>query len=293
MTRTLRGYLRLLRPHQWTKNLFCMGGAIFGDHGDVAGALALDTQVFIAFCCLASAIYVINDAIDRPHDRLHPTKRSRPLASGEVSLAPALVLALTLMIAGFALCARLPPRVVICLGLYLINNLAYSLWLKHVPLLDVLSISLGFILRLLAGVYVLALVPTTWIVLCTLFLSLFLALAKRRAELIGLTASGGTGRPVLRHYSVEFVDMLLGNTATMCVLCYALFTVNSDKNPTLVCTVPVVYYVVAYVQRQLVHAQECRDPDVFLIRSPVAWISAATWLVLYLAISVSDVRLFR
>ncbi len=169
-----------------TKNLICFAGVLFSDSFKSWDKDLLALQTFVAFCLCSSAIYIFNDVFDRERDRKHPRKRLRPIARGAVSVPTAIAMGITLVVLGFAIAVRLNYAVAVCLGLYLLNNVVYSLGLKHLALFDVLSISFGFILRLLAGVYVLDELPTTWITLCTFFLSVFLGFAKRRAELATL-----------------------------------------------------------------------------------------------------------
>ena len=193
--------LRLLRPRQMTKNVFCLAGVVFGPGRITEGrAWLLGLATVVCFSLTSSAVYVLNDILDRERDRLHPRKRFRPIASGQVTIAAAATVAVVLALAALGIAAWLNAAVVLCVVLYFANNVSYSLGLKHQVLFDVLCISFGFILRLLAGIYAVADIPTTWITLCTFFLSTFLGTAKHRAELFRLnTAEDETHqRPVLR-----------------------------------------------------------------------------------------------
>jgi 4-hydroxybenzoate polyprenyltransferase len=238
---SLVGIIRLLRPHHWTKNVFCFAGVVFGGFTHDAGDWLKAAQVFLVFCLSASTVYVWNDIFDRDRDRLHPVKRLRPLPSGQVSVPAAVVLGLVLIVGAIAGAWFLVAASQVCLVIYFAINIAYTLYFKHVPLLDIGCIASGFILRLLAGIYPMD-TPTAWIALLTMGLALLLATAKRRSELARMDGGEVSQRPVLRGYTLPLLDSLIDSTATATVLFYALFTVLSDKNPTLVLTVPVVYY---------------------------------------------------
>lgn len=242
-------WLRLLRPHQWMKNGFVLAGLLFGhvwmDHELVLRALAAT----FAFCLLSSSVYIFNDLIDREQDRLHPQKRHRPLASGTLSVPFALGL--------LAACLSLSLYLVFCVVgqshwvflTYLCVNIAYTLRLKHIVILDVFLISAGFMLRLLAGTLAIGIPPSQWLLLCGLMLTLFLGFAKRRAELNALrTDEGGakTHRRVLEYYSPALLDQLITIAAACTVLSYSLYTVSNETAALhgghLWVTVPFVLY---------------------------------------------------
>jgi 4-hydroxybenzoate polyprenyltransferase len=280
--------LRLLRPKQWTKNGLCLAGVFFsgfGQHLYESHALLLALQTFGAFCLVASSVYAWNDVMDRNRDRLHPKKRFRPIASGAVSPAAGVAIALVLFGAGMGWAWSLGVPVFSCVAAYVAVNLAYSILLKHFVLIDVLAVAFGFVARLLAGVFVVGEHPTTWIVLCTFFLAVFLALGKRRAELVNLGEQDGKQRPSLRGYSLEQLDGLVNGAAIMAIISYALFTALSAPRPTLVITVPVVYYAISHYQRMLLRNAYGEEPDAVLVKDGRIIASIVIWLVLYLAVS--------
>jgi 4-hydroxybenzoate polyprenyltransferase len=291
--------VRLLRPHHWTKNLLVFAGVIFGGRLQEPGAWALAAWTFVLFCLASSAVYAVNDILDRHRDALHPRKRTRPVASGEIRPGTAWLLAAAL--GGSALAGGwiLHGGTFVCLVLYLAINLAYSTALKHLALLDVTAIALGFVFRLLAGIYVLQDLPTSWIVLCTFFLAVFLGFAKRRAELVELLHRGPARqegerdqRPVLGAYTLEYLDGALGASATMAVLCYALFTVTADKNHFLIATVPVVYYAVLHYTRIVMVQASGEEPERLLLRDPRIPLSILVWVVMYVVIEFWNPTLF-
>jgi 4-hydroxybenzoate polyprenyltransferase len=239
----------------------------------------LAVATFAVFCAVSSAIYAFNDLIDRERDRRHPTKRNRPVASGAISPAAAATISATLAAAALIGAYLINPLVLLVLVLYVANNLLYSLKLKHVAILDVLSIAIGFVLRLLAGCWALPTVkPTSWITLCTFFLATFLGASKRRAEL----AAGdeeNLRRPVLAKYSVEFLDSLVNNAAAMAIMCYALFTVF--KYPALVLTVPIVFYGIIHYKRMVMIHRGGEEPDRAILKDLRIQLTIVLWLLAF------------
>jgi len=281
--------IRLMRPGRWSKNLLCLTGLVFSgdltDPNQVLRALG----ALVAFCAASSTVYILNDFLDRDRDRLHPRKKDRPLASGRVSSGAALALA-----GGLALVAGLGANLLgvgadACIAVYLLLGVAYCAGLKRVVLVDVLVMAVGFVLRLLSGVYALGLRPFAWGVLCTFFLGLVFGFGRRRMEL-GADADGrGPARGAYRRAQL---DHLLHGAITSTVLGYALFTVSPAKNPTLVLTVPLVWLAVSrYGGRAL--DPERADPDLVFWRDRALVATAAAWLALYTAIDLTGFSILR
>jgi 4-hydroxybenzoate polyprenyltransferase len=285
--------LRLLRPRQWTKNLACLTGAIFGGRLAQTDAVLLDVVVMVVFVLASSAAYVVNDVTDLLHDREHPRKRLRPLASGEIAVRTALLVAAGLAVSSLIVASRLNTATFACVAVYLTSSFLYSLWLKRVALLDVALIASGYVLRVLASIYVLRDVPTAWIVLCTYFLALFIAISKRRAELSLEASSGRSHRPVLRDYSLELVDAMLDSSATMTVMSYALFTATSGKNPSLILTVPIVYYATMHYRRLALMEGLGAEPEHVFLTDRTIQVSVVLWLACFVAIFYGELHLFR
>ncbi|MBE9142412.1 UbiA prenyltransferase family protein [Planktothrix mougeotii] len=327
-SKTIPPLIKLLRPHQWTKNLFCLAGLLFGGRLLQPQSIWLSGLTVIFFSAMASAIYIFNDIQDRERDRLHPKKKYRPLASGQVSVKMGFVIAIPLAIISLWGAYFLGVPTLICILLYAINNIAYSLKLKNIPLFDVNCIAFGFVLRLLAGIYALGDMPTAWIVLCTFFLTLFLGFSKRRSELLSLLhfqnhqdslesenlpqediksaplersylhlfyqrGRKNQQRPVLSQYTLPYLDSLLNSTATMTIMCYALFTITSGKNPSLVITVPIVYYAVMHYKWLVTVLAEGEEPSRILIQDTTIKLSLMIWLICYLAILYFKINLFH
>ena len=236
-----------MRPYQWTKNLFIFAGLVFSQNV-LDGALVLKTVFgFFAFCVLTSGAYMINDVLDVKEDRAHPTKMKRPIASGRVSKMWAFCIAVPLIIGSLLLSFVLHINFGLTSLIYLLLMIFYSLFLKRIVILDVLVISAGFILRVVAGTVLVGVVVSSWLLTCTIFLSLFLALGKRRHEL-GLVQQGSEGhRQVLRRYNQNFLDQLIAITAASTLLSYALYTMSDSTvekfgSENLKFTIPFVVY---------------------------------------------------
>lgn len=266
--------LRAMRPHQWVKNVFVLAALVFalGEVGPDAPSTAdRITRVLMAtaaFCLGASAIYLVNDVVDVESDRQHPEKRKRPIAAGEVSIPAALIgsvgcVALALTLAHQATPAVKVPgagNVMLVVGIYMTSNLLYSLKLKQFAIVDAFLIALGFMLRVVAGAYAAAAPISHWLLLATLFLALFLAFCKRRAEMDLLGADASQHRKNLGQYTPEFLEQATSVLAGCAIITYAMYTVDEEtaakfgQDNDLVWSVPfVVFGLFRYlllVQRQ-------------------------------------------
>jgi 4-hydroxybenzoate polyprenyltransferase len=236
-----RALLEAARPLQWTKNLFVFAGIVFSVSVREPRAWALTLLTFAAFCAASSAAYLFNDLVDVAEDREHPTKRSRPLASGRLDARTAQVVALVSAALALGLVAPAGWEVVgIVLG-FVALQLTYSLSLKHVVILDVIAISLLFVLRSAAGAVAIDVRLSPWLAVCTGLLALFLALGKRRAELIQ-SAGAVTTRRVLAGYSVELLDDLLVVVAAATISAYSIYTFTATESEAMMLTIPFVVY---------------------------------------------------
>jgi 4-hydroxybenzoate polyprenyltransferase len=248
----IKAILRLLRVKQWTKNIFVFAALVFSKQLLNSDSVLLSLRAFFAFSFTASFVYVMNDVADRERDQLHPKKRFRPIASGEISLRSAFVIGAILLALIALFVCNLDWHFTMCLVVYLAMNLAYSFYLKDVVLIDVFVIAIGFMLRVIGGALVLNVARSSWLILTTMFLSLFLGIAKRRGELVALGAPNASDgsfhtRKVLEHYSVEFAEQMTTICAAGFVFSYALYTV-SDRTvkmfgtENLIFTTPFVLY---------------------------------------------------
>jgi 4-hydroxybenzoate polyprenyltransferase len=282
----------LIRPKQWIKNLFVFAPLIFAKELFLAGPFLLTLRAFAAFCLTASAVYIINDLFDAEADRTHPEKRHRPLAAGTISTPQALLLLGTLIAADTLLLWGMNRGYTTIIIMYFVMNLAYTLKLKEVFLLDVFIIAAGFMLRVLGGAYAIEVFVSSWIVLCSLFISLFLGFAKRRGELVAVQNAGAVSeRKVLQHYRVELIDQILTITAAGTVISYAMYTVaprtieifGTDK--LIYTTVFVIYGVFRYLY--LIHTESVENPtstvssDLPIIANAALWIAACVVLIYF------------
>lgn len=281
----LKHWSRLVRPHQWLKNGFVLAGPLFA--GQWAGIATSVGALFAAFCCMASAVYICNDLRDVEADRQHPSKRHRPIAAGRVGPKPACGVATLLALVGAGLAFLVSPAALFCVLAYAGVNVAYSLGLKHVVVLDVFLISAGFMLRLLAGTLGLGIPPSAWLLLTGLMLTLFLGFAKRRAELQAQGVANGSSlaRPVLNDYPLQLVEQFTAICAACSILTYSLYTVAPETvvrygGRALVATVPfVVYGIFRYLY--LVHARGLgQDAALDLIRDRHLQAALLGWLAL-------------
>lgn len=282
-------WLSLLRPHQWIKNGFVFVGLLFGHAWTDPVKLGQALAAFAAFCLLASAVYVMNDLIDREQDRLHPKKKHRPLAAGTVSTTTAAMLAAACLTVGGIIAWRLAGNAPWIFAAYLGLNVGYSLGLKHVVILDVFIISSGFMLRILAGTHGLGIVPSQWLLLCGLMLTLFLGFAKRRAELYALPPGDAGHRRVLEHYTEPMLDQFIGIVAAGTVISYALYTVSAETvalhgTRGLIATVPFVLYGMLRYLWRLHRRSGGGDPALELLTDPHLLAATAGWLVLVMAL---------
>jgi 4-hydroxybenzoate polyprenyltransferase len=286
----MKSLLRLLRLPQWLKNFFIFAPLIFSKHLFEEGFFLTTVSAFFVFSFLSSAVYIINDIADRESDRLHPVKRFRPIAAGVISIAQGVLFAALLLALTAALAAPLNPKFQIAAGLYFVLNLAYSFFLKKVILVDVFIIASGFMLRVLGGAFVINVQVSHWLVLCTLFVSLFLAISKRRGELLlAQSTEGFEGRAVLREYDLNFIDQLMTVTASGMAISYALYTVAErtvmvfGTENLIFTTVFVLFGIFRYLY--LVRVKKTDDnPTHLLATDPVMLLNVAGWFLTCIAI---------
>jgi 4-hydroxybenzoate polyprenyltransferase len=271
-----------LRPHQWTKNLVVFAALALSKHLFEPGPLGQALLAFVVFCGLSGTVYLLNDVADLERDRLHPRKRLRPIASGSLSPRAAVLLAMGLGLACLGLSALLGAAFAACAVLYLALNVLYSFRLKEVVILDVLSISLGFVLRAVAGAVAIAVPISDWLLVCTLLLALFLALAKRRHELVTLATSATSHRKTLAEYSPYLLDQMISVVTASCLTAYAFYTMAPDtvqkyRTDRLAWTIPFVLYGI-FRYLYLVHQKEKGgSPTDILVTDRPLLIDVALW----------------
>lgn len=289
MSRAL-AYLELLRPRQWVKNAFVLVGLVFGHAWRNPLTVEAALLVTLAFCLASGAVYAFNDARDAEQDRRHPEKRRRPVARGAVGPREAVRLSAIAALLAMALAAWADGRAAAIVAGYLAMSAAYTLGLKHVPVLDVVVIAAGFMLRLLAGTLGIGIEPSGWLLACGFLLTLFLGFAKRRAEIERLEEGAGHHRAVLENYTAGFLDSAVTLCAAGMVAAYAWYTLAAETaqlhgTGSLVWTLPwVLLGTLRYLFRLRLRggggdpAEELlRDP--FLGAAVAGWIATVLWLI--------------
>lgn len=281
--------LRALRPKQWSKNLLVFAGLVFTYNLLNAEMLWRVVAAFGIFCALSSAGYLWNDLRDVEADRLHPVKRTRPIASGRVPAWLAATVAVVLGVAGLAASFVLSGPFSLVASLYLLLTISYSVWLKHLVLIDVFGIAAGFVLRAVGGAVVIGVPVSPWLYVCTVLGSLFLALGKRRNELELLEGSAGGHRKNLEQYTVDLVDQLILIVASVTIMAYSLYTFTAENLPrdhSMMVTIPLVLYgLFRYLYLVRVRGQGGAPEDLFLtdpglLGTAIAWATLSI-VVLY------------
>jgi 4-hydroxybenzoate polyprenyltransferase len=273
-----------MRPGQWTKNLVVFAGLLFGRRLFDLSALAEACAAAAIFCALSGVVYLLNDVADREADRRHPLKSKRPIASGELSPGLALATAATLALVSLALAFWLRPLFGLVALAYVVLLAAYSARLKHVVIIDVLTIAIGFVLRAVAGAVVIDVAISHWLLVCTVLLALFLALSKRRQELTLLAESATEHRRILGEYSPYLLDQMIGVVTASTLIAYIFYTISPEtvqnfNTEYLALTIPFpLYGIFRYLY--LVHQREGGgSPTELLVTDRPLLACVALWAV--------------
>ncbi|KAA8782613.1 decaprenyl-phosphate phosphoribosyltransferase [Paenibacillus amylolyticus] len=239
---TISGLFKLLRPKQWTKNLLLFAALLFSFE-EIRTETIVSTGIgFLLFSLVAGCVYILNDYVDRERDRQHPTKQFRPIASGQVNPTHAILFGMALLVFSLGVAFVMNPLFGILCIVYFLLNVSYSFVLKHLVILDMMTIAAGFVLRAIAGGVLIHVPFTPWFLICTMLLSLFLAIGKRRNELTLLEGNTGSHRKVLDNYSITLLDQFNTIVTTATIISYSLFTFTSDRTIHLMWTIPLVIY---------------------------------------------------
>jgi 4-hydroxybenzoate polyprenyltransferase len=288
----MKKYLKLLRVEQWVKNLFVFVPLFFSGNITNLDLLTKSIFAFIIFSFAASVVYILNDYNDIEADRKHPEKRRRPLASGAISKPTAIGILIGLVIAdiafvGFAQMYFQQPlwKFATIIAFYVVMNLAYTFKLKHVPIIDIFIIAIGFVLRVLAGGYITGISISQWAILLTFVLALVLAIGKRRGELINAQVSGKT-RKALDGYNVQFADIALSISITLAIVCYLMFTLSPEVQArfherVFYTVVFVVFALLRYLQQTLVY-NRTESPTKIVYRDRYIQVTLLLWVATFL-----------
>lgn len=289
-----KALIKTMRPRQWPKNGFIFFGLIFDKRLFVLEPFLVTVAGFFLFCLISSAVYLFNDVTDVEADRNHPEKKFRPIASGELPVGVALAAVVILLLLVLPLAYLLSPWFALLLAVYFSNNVLYSRWLKHIPILDVLILSSGFVFRVAGGVALILPVEqrfSPWLYMITVLFSLYIVLGKRRAELNLLAKDAVAHRKVFDGYTIPLLDQYITIVSGMTIVAYSLYTfsaTNLPANHTMMLTIPfVVYGIFRYLQLiQVGHAAGA--PDEVALKDRPLQVTVLLWgltavAILYLA----------
>jgi 4-hydroxybenzoate polyprenyltransferase len=290
-------WAKQLRVHHWAKNIFVFPPLLFSGLFLQSSSRLLSLYLFILFCALSSSVYIFNDILDLENDKVHPKKKYRPLVSGLISKSQAIVIGVLLCMLGLWFSAYLNLKVFVVLLIYVLNNILYSTYLKNKVLADVISITIGFMLRLISGALIINVEPSRWFLICGFSLSLFLAFGKRRAEMELLNGNirGTDIRPTLEIYTKEKLNTALSVVNSMCILSYILFvtdreTILRHQSDQFIYTVPIVVYCLF---RYMYKAQEGKGtgPVDIIFKDKAFVVAIFLWLLITIYILYGKVLL--
>jgi len=279
--------IRAMRPQEWIKNLLVFAGVLFSGRLDQSGAIGDAVLTFVAFCAISSAGYLLNDLRDREHDRLHPEKRDRPIASGALAPGTAAGAGIVLAAAGILIGLAVEPEIAGLVALYGVITTAYSLILKRLVIIDVMTIASLFILRVVAGAVAVGAHASEFLLVCTGFLALFLGFTKRRQEAI-LEEQEATElgtRPVLEHYSIPFLDQMIAMVTASAILSYVIYAANSPRvGSEMLATAPSVLYGIFRYLYLIYDRRDTRSTAAILTEDPGMIFAGVTWVGTALAV---------
>jgi 4-hydroxybenzoate polyprenyltransferase len=280
---SLKDFFLSLRPEQWTKNLVIFAALIFANRLWDTKSLVLSIAAFFDFCLLSGAVYLINDVIDYEQDRFHPEKRTRPIASGRLSKNAATIAGIVLYVTALVLAFLIGSGFLQVALIYTAVTVGYTFYFKKIAILDVFAISIGFVLRAIAGSVAIGAEASFWLELCTFLLALFLALSKRRHELVFLSADAAKHRSNLAQYSPYLLDQMIGVVTASCVLAYIQYTVSEEtiakfQTDKLYFTIPfVIFGIFRYLY--LIHREQGGGiPSQHLVSDKPLLISIILWI---------------
>lgn len=284
-----RGLLKTMRPYQWHKNIFVYAGLVFDGKLLNAELFLITTLVVISFCMVSSSVYLLNDLVDLEKDRLHPRKRSRPLPSGQLNPKVAMLASLLLAVGSLALATWLNPWVGLVIAVYLLQNIAYSFYLKDVVILDVMIIAFGFLLRIISGVLIVHVAHfSPWLYVCAAMLMLFLGFGKRRHEIVLLDEGAAGHRASLEKYNLALLDQILVIVVTITLVSYTFYTFEAEtalaSGGRLLLTAPLVFYgMLRYLY--LIHVEKLGGaPEELVLKDRHLQITCVLWALLVVSL---------
>lgn len=283
-----RALLKTMRPRQWPKNIFIFAAVVFDKQLFILHSFLRTVEGFVLFCLISSAVYIFNDLADIEADREHPEKKNRPIPSGKLPVSVALTAGILLVIVTLSFGYWLSPDFALVLAAYLLLNLAYSKWLKHIPIVDVLVLAAGFVLRVVAGVTIIQVERfSPWLYVVMTLLALYLGFGKRRAEIALLSEDAGSHRKVLEGYTIPLLDQYIMIVSGTTIVAYSLYTfsaVNVPPNHSMMLTIPFVLYAIfRYLYLvQIKHAGG--EPEEILLSDRPLQIALLLWALVVLVV---------
>mgnify|MGYP000923339957 CR=1 FL=1 len=281
--------LKEMRPRQWTKNVFVFAALVFDRQLTKIASLERTLAAFVIFCLLSSSVYIMNDLLDVEADRHHPIKKNRPIAAGNLPISVAIIAAIVLIVISFTAAFLLSTELGIIVGMYFLVNLAYSIWLKHIPLIDVMIIAFGFVLRVVAGVSVIQVERfSPWLYIVMSLLALYIGFGKRRAEMTVLTnESNSSHRKVLDGYTLALIDQLLTIVSSCTLIAYSFYTFsapNLPENHVMMLTIPFVLYGIFRYLFLIQVKNKGGEPEELLLKDRPLQATVLLWAITVLVI---------
>ncbi|MDD3705898.1 MAG: decaprenyl-phosphate phosphoribosyltransferase [Clostridiaceae bacterium] len=280
----VKGFILILRPRQWIKNLFLFAALLFSRNIDNPLYIITSFYAFLCFCMISSTVYIFNDIRDIEKDRKHPIKRKRPIAAGVLTRREAQILMLIMLPFSSALSFMLNYSFGFIVMAYLLNNVIYTLYVKNIVILDVMSIALGFILRVSAGAVVIRVAISPWLLLCTFLLALFLGFSKRRNELLIFQENAYNHRRILEHYSLEFIDNMLSIVTTSTLISYSMYTFYASSNRRSMITILFVLYGIFRYQYIIYNKKMGESPEEIVLTDKPLAVDIMLWVLVSVVI---------
>jgi 4-hydroxybenzoate polyprenyltransferase len=282
----MQDILSLIRVKQWVKNCFIFAALIFSKNLFNLSDFYITTIAFIVFCFTSSSVYVFNDIIDCDKDKLYEKKSGRPIASGRISKINGIIISITLFLLSILITLLVLNNIyfLMIILLYIIVNIAYSLIIKNIEIIDVIVIAIGFVLRVIAGAIIIKVTISPWILICTFFLSLYLGYNKRKNELLLLGKNGIKHRTVLEKYSIEYVNYLVMLTGSACIMAYTLYTVVGTNIKNVYYTIPFVFYAIARYEWLVINKKEGGSPENLIFKDKPFFSCLVLWVISCIAI---------
>jgi len=285
-------YFKLLRPQQWIKNVFIFAGLIFSRQFYYAESIITSIFAFLIFSLLSSGVYVINDILDYEEDKIHPVKSKRPIAAGRIKKENAWIISALLIFAAYVLAFFISNSFFYTCLVYSCMMVLYSLKVKHLVILDVLFVAIGYVLRAIAGAVAINVEISSWLLLCTLLLALFIVVSKRRTEIVLLGEEAVKHRKILFHYSIDMLNQMIAIVTSACIVSYCLYTlapetVSKFHTRDLIFTVPFVIYGIFRYLFLTYKKQKADIPEKLLIKDLPLQICIISWVIVCVAILVN------